>query len=133
MKRLISLFLLFAVLLMPVVGSTVNDQQLQLEKVLNKYEQVFSLQEYWIDLKVLPKAQMKDQSAWGDCYFDENGAHIEVMDANDMPHNLTSAYRQKFQKHILQHEVMHIYMTAKGVPEEMQDPLIHLFQQLLKD
>ena len=109
-----------------------EQQQQGLSKYLWQQEKLFQINAYWVDLKVVSKGDMKDKSAWGDTYFDDKGAHIEIMDANDMPFQLSQKERGKFQHEILQHEVLHIYMSAHGVPDEFQDPLIHLFQPYMK-
>ena len=109
-----------------------EQQQQGLSKYLWQQEKLFQVSQYWVTLAVVAKGDMHDDGAWGDTYFDKKGAHIEIMDENDMPTQMSLKEREKFQHVILQHEIMHVYMTSQGIPDELQDPLIHLFQPYMK-
>jgi hypothetical protein len=85
----------------------------------------FNLTHFAIDEKVLSGKEMASCSCWG--YTDmeaPDGVHIRLLSVDDYPVTMPVAERAKFQREVLQHEVLHIVLTRLHVPAEAQDAII---------
>lgn len=134
MKKLLgTLLLTLTAFTSPIIAAKpISAQQKHIDAYTWQEQKMFNLTGYWIDVKVKPWADMKDKNVWGDTSFDDGGAHIEIADLNSYPASMPESARQAFQDTVLQHEMMHVYMMVKNVPEEIQDKIIYLMQPFFR-
>ena len=105
---------------------TLAEQSWRCQQQMHQDLILFHIDQYAPDLIVVHKGQFheKTKEVWGDTYFDDGGTHIEIMSIDDMPPYWTTDGKLTFQRRIVQHEVLHIVLTAMGMPDEFQDPII---------
>lgn len=117
---------------------SLQQQQERLTQEVWKLQDQFNLRTGSVRVEVRRGQDMledgKPCGCWGYGNYIENGDYSIAIEAmEDMPQAQPWAYRRQFQNEILQHEVMHIVLTALEVPAGFQDRLIKRLQPSLRE
>ena len=130
MFRLIALAL--ALLFPTFAADTIPQQQARLNKVLFRVQRQFGLEDWQILMEVKRQADAREKGVWGDCWVDDDGAHVESVALQDYAASRPPRAARKFQNNVLQHEMMHLLLTREGMPHEAQDLAIRTLQPFMK-
>lgn len=127
MKRLL-LILLFPIL--AYSRDHLRSEQRQVEKELWRQEQTLGLTNVYFNIHVRRLKDMVRKNVWGD--LDLETHEIEILATEDFPNAMPRSARDRFQKEIVKHEVLHIKLKTMGVPDEAQDDIIEGLRPAIK-